>query len=66
MTAAAPVKRQRPGIDHSVISVSIPGETATETRQLATRRNVTVSSVVAAALRMYLNVIADRDDDRAA
>lgn len=51
----APIRYTKHGIDHKTISVSLPGELAKRVRAEAERNGVSISSLVANALHVYLH-----------
>jgi predicted transcriptional regulator len=53
-TAILPVRRQKHGIEVKDLTVSVPREVNDRVRALAESERVTISSIVAEALRDYL------------
>jgi predicted transcriptional regulator len=54
-TAILPVRRQKHGIEVKDLTVSVPREINDRVRALAEAESVTISSIVAEALRQFLD-----------
>jgi predicted transcriptional regulator len=54
-TATLPIRRQKHGIEVKDLTVSVPREINDRVRALAEAESVTISSIVAEALRQYFD-----------